>query len=64
MNGETRNPLLDVNRRVELRQSIALARTEAKLVVVTPDELDELLDGYEHGRFQSRAWLAHEARGE
>jgi hypothetical protein len=40
-------------RRIELRRAIILTRLENKLVVLTPDELEELLNGYEHGRFQT-----------
>lgn len=45
---------LPISRRIELRQTAVSARLRRSLVVLTPYELDEMLDAYEHGRFSTR----------
>lgn len=45
---------LSIERRIELRKEAGVADVYDEMVRVSPDELEELLDRYEHGGFSTR----------
>jgi len=44
---------IPIERRIEMREAIELRRNGGNLVICSTDELEALLDAYEHGGFRT-----------